>query len=46
MRVYLDFELEEGFYSVWNDVTSVLRWLLDFRSHDDSTVGDRAIITL
>ena len=46
LRAYLDFGLEEGFYSVWNDVTSVLRWLLDFRSHDDNTVDDRAIITL
>ena len=46
MRAYLDFGLEEGFYSVWNDVTSVLRWLLGFRSHDDSIVNDKAIITL
>ena len=46
MLVYLDFEMEDDFYSVWNSVTFVLRWLLDFRSHDDSTVGDRAIITL
>ena len=43
---YLDFGLEEGFYSVWNGVTSVVRWLLDFRSHDDNIVDDRAIITL
>ena len=46
LRAYLDFGLEEGFYSVWNGVTSVLRWLLDFCSHDDNTVDDKAIITL
>lgn len=34
-RAYLDFEMEEGFYSVWNVVTSVLRWLIEFYSHDD-----------
>ena len=44
--MYLDFGLEEGFYSALNDVTSVLRWLLDFRNHGDNTVNDRAIITL
>ena len=43
---YLDFGPDEGFYSVWNGVTFVLRWLLDFRSHDDSIVDDKAIITL
>ena len=43
---YLDYGMDEGFYSVWNGVTSVLRWLLEFRSHDDNTVDDRAIITL
>ena len=46
LRAYLDFGLEEGFYSVWNDVTSMLRWFLDSRNHDDNTVDDRAIITL
>ena len=46
MLVYLDFEPEDDFYSVWNNVTSVLRWSLDFFNHDDNTVGDRSIITL
>ena len=46
VHTYLDFELDEDFYSVWSGVTSVLGWFLDFRGHDDSTVGDRAIITL
>ena len=46
MPVYLDFEGKENFYSVWNGVTCVLRWLLDFCSHDDNIVDDKAIITL
>ena len=46
LHVYLDFGRDEGFYSVWNDVTYVLRWLLEFCNHDDSTVDDRAIVTL
>ena len=45
-HVYLDLKLDEGFYSVWNGITSVLRRLLNFRGHGDNTVGDRAIITL
>ena len=44
--MYLDFGREEGFYRFWIGVTSMVRWLLDFRCHDDITVDDRAIITL
>ena len=46
VRMYLDFEMEKGSYSVWSSVTSMLGWFLDFRGHDDNTVGDREIITL
>ena len=46
LRAYLAFGLEEGFYSVGNGVTFVLKWLLDFCNHDDNTIDDRTIIIL